>query len=101
MLDSEEELSGNATVEQTCTTHPTEKSISLCASWKAVIRTIIDPFIKYTTAMLGKPLPILGSPLSSCTALCQEEKVSNILCLFLDHKSLCPIIILQLDNDLP
>ncbi|KIK13809.1 hypothetical protein PISMIDRAFT_17742 [Pisolithus microcarpus 441] len=78
-LDSEEALSGNATVKQTCTTHPTEKSISLCASWKAVIRTIINPFIKYTTAMLGKPLPILGSPLSSCTALCQEQKLDNDL----------------------
>ncbi|KIK15614.1 hypothetical protein PISMIDRAFT_67249, partial [Pisolithus microcarpus 441] len=37
----------------------------LCASWQAFIWTIIDPFIKYTTAMLGKPLPSLSSPLSS------------------------------------
>ncbi|KAI6043771.1 hypothetical protein EDC04DRAFT_2599870 [Pisolithus marmoratus] len=46
MLNSEETLSGNATAEQTCTTHPTEKLASLCMSWKAVIQTIIDPFIK-------------------------------------------------------
>ncbi|KAI6151375.1 hypothetical protein EDD17DRAFT_1513536, partial [Pisolithus thermaeus] len=85
MLDVEEVSSGNPTVEETHTTRPTEKSISLCASWKAVIRTMIDPFVKYTTAMLGKPLPVLGSLLSSCTAHCQEQKATNILCLFLDR----------------
>ncbi|KIK12801.1 hypothetical protein PISMIDRAFT_82449, partial [Pisolithus microcarpus 441] len=53
-------------------------------SWQAVIQTIIDPFIKYMTAMLGKPLPFLGSPLSLCTAHCQEQKVTNLLCLFFD-----------------
>ncbi|KIK11720.1 hypothetical protein PISMIDRAFT_122242 [Pisolithus microcarpus 441] len=66
MLDSKEASSSNETVGCTCITHPTNKSISLCVSWQAVIRTIIDPFIKYTTATLGKPLPSLGSPLSSC-----------------------------------
>ncbi|KAI6158808.1 hypothetical protein EDD17DRAFT_1487803 [Pisolithus thermaeus] len=89
MLDVEEVSSGNPTVEETHTTRPTEKSISLCASWKAVIRTMIDPFVKYTTAMLGKPLPVLGSLLSSCTAHCQEQKATNILCLFLDRNCDC------------
>ncbi|KAI5998306.1 hypothetical protein EDD15DRAFT_2386945 [Pisolithus albus] len=64
----------------------TVSSISLCASWQAVIRTIIDPFIKYTTATLGKPLPSLSSPLSSCTAHCREQKVTNLLCLFFDRE---------------
>ncbi|KAI6019337.1 hypothetical protein PISMIDRAFT_99959, partial [Pisolithus microcarpus 441] len=65
-IDNEEASSSNAAVECTCITHVTDKSISLCASWKAVIWTIIDPFIKYMSAMLGKPLPILQFPLSSC-----------------------------------
>ncbi|KIK11505.1 hypothetical protein PISMIDRAFT_122552 [Pisolithus microcarpus 441] len=88
MFDSEEVSSSNPTVKETRTTCPTEKSISSCASWEAVIQTMINPFVKYTTAMLGKPLPILGSPLSLCTAHCQEQKASNILCFFLDCNSM-------------
>ncbi|KIK15530.1 hypothetical protein PISMIDRAFT_16447 [Pisolithus microcarpus 441] len=84
-IDNEEASSSNAAVERTCITHVTDKSISLCASWKAVIRTIIDPFIKYMSATLGKPLPVLQFPLSSCTAHCPEQKATNILCLFFDR----------------
>ncbi|KAI5981055.1 hypothetical protein EDC04DRAFT_2916960 [Pisolithus marmoratus] len=84
-VDSEEASPADVTVEYTSIVHPTKKSISLCESWHAVIRTMIEPFIKYTTAMLGKPLPLLHSPLSSCTAQCREQKVTNLLCLFFDR----------------
>ncbi|KAI6045221.1 hypothetical protein EDC04DRAFT_2925069 [Pisolithus marmoratus] len=67
MVDSEEVSPADVTVEYTSIACPTKKSISLCESWHAVIRTMIEPFIKYTTATLGKPLPLLHSPLSSCT----------------------------------
>ncbi|KAI6001143.1 hypothetical protein EDC04DRAFT_2973545, partial [Pisolithus marmoratus] len=66
MVDSEEASPADVTVEYTSIVRPTKKSISLCESWHAVIRTMIEPFIKYTTATLGKPLPLLCSPLSSC-----------------------------------
>ncbi|KAI5985803.1 hypothetical protein EDC04DRAFT_2873645 [Pisolithus marmoratus] len=80
MVDSKEVSPADVTVKYTSITHPTKKSISLCESWHAVIQTMIEPFIKYMTAMLGKPLPLLHSPLSSCTVQCQEQKVTNLLC---------------------
>ncbi|KAI6031038.1 hypothetical protein EDC04DRAFT_2868959 [Pisolithus marmoratus] len=79
-VDSEEASPADVTVEYTSIARPTKKSISLCESWHAVIQTMIEPFIKYTTATLGKPLPLLHSPLSSCNAQCREQKVTNLLC---------------------
>ena len=58
---------------------PTTRSISMCVDWKALIPTIIDPFLKYTVAALG-------SRLSSCISNCQEQKLTTILCLFFDRK---------------
>ncbi|KAL4076546.1 hypothetical protein V8B97DRAFT_2021910 [Scleroderma yunnanense] len=65
-FDSKEVPCGTPTVEPVHTLNPTAMAISLCTSWKVVIPTIIDPFLKYTAAMLGKPLDILDSLLLLC-----------------------------------
>ncbi|KIM64704.1 hypothetical protein SCLCIDRAFT_114545 [Scleroderma citrinum Foug A] len=65
---------------------PTTRSIAACAGWKALIPTIIDPFLKYTAATLCHPLVPLGSCLSSCTSSCQDQKLTAVLCLFFDCK---------------
>ncbi|KIM62208.1 hypothetical protein SCLCIDRAFT_25141 [Scleroderma citrinum Foug A] len=57
----------------------------MCVDWKALIPTIINPFLKYTAAALGQPLAALGSRLSSCISNCQEQKLTTILCLFFDR----------------
>ena len=61
---------------------------SLCASWKAIIPTIIEPFINYTAATVGKPLSVLSPSISSCVAHCQEQKSTAVLCLCFDRKYL-------------
>ena len=75
----------SATVEWTCISCHTTSSISMYAGWKALIPIIINPFLKYTAAMLGQLLVTLGSRLHSCTLQCLEQKLTLILCLFLDH----------------
>ena len=77
-------MCGAPTVEHVHTVKPTTTSISMYASWKVVIPTIIDPFLKYTVAMLGKPLQVIDSLLLSCTAHCQEQNLTTVLCLFFD-----------------
>ena len=84
-FDDEDMLCG-AMEERVHTSCPTNRSISVCAGWKALIPAIIDPFLKYTTVTLGQPLVTLGSCLSLCTSNCQEQKLTTIVCLFLDHK---------------
>ena len=74
----------STTAEQTRTSHHTTSSISMYAGWKALIPIIINPFLKYTAAMLGQPLVTLGSQLHSCTSQCLKQKLTLILCLFLD-----------------
>ena len=82
----DEDMSCGAMEERVHTSCPTNRSISVCAGWKALIPAIIDPFLKYTTVMLGQPLVTLSSCLSLCTSNCQEQKLTTIVCLFLDHK---------------
>jgi len=55
MSDSEDVPHG-ATAQHIHTTCPTARSISLCAAWKALIPTIVDPFLKYMAAMLHQLL---------------------------------------------
>jgi len=84
-IDTEDE-SCSVSTECVHTVCPTARSISMCASWKALIPTLINPFLKYTASMLGQPLLALGSLLSSCSSGCQERKSTEILCLFFDRK---------------
>lgn len=65
---------------------------SICASWKVLLPTIIEPFINYTAATLGKPLSVLTSSLSSCIAHCQESKSTTVLCLCFNRKYLKYIV---------
>ena len=81
-----EDVSHGATTQRVCTIRPTTRSIAVCAGWKALIPTIIDPFLKYTAATLCQPLVPLGSRLSSCTSSCQDQKLTAVLCLFFDRK---------------
>jgi len=94
----DEEMSCGATEECVRTSCPTNRSISECAAWKALIPAIIDPFLKYTAATLGQPLVMLGSWISSCISNCQEQKLTAVLCLFLDRKSLQLLAIFTLNN---
>jgi len=82
----DEDMPCGAMQERLRTACPTTRSISMCAGWKALIPTIIDPFLKYTAAVLGQPLVALGSRLSSCTSNCQEQRLTTVLCLFFDRK---------------
>ena len=84
-IDAEEE-SCSVPTEHFHTVCPTARLISMCASWKALIPTLIDPFLKYMAAMLGQPLSTLGPQLSSCISDCEERNSTAILCLFFDHK---------------
>jgi len=84
-IDAEDE-SCSVPTERVRTVCPTARSISMCASWKALIPTLIDPFLKYTASTLGQPLSALGSLLSSCSSGCQERKSTEIFCLFFDCK---------------
>ena len=86
VLSDGEDASHSTTAQNTRTTRPTARSISTCAGWKALIPTIVDPFLKYTAATVRQPLVALGPCLSSCTSSCQEQKVTAVLCLFFDRK---------------
>lgn len=60
----------------------------LCASWKALIPTLIEPYQHYASSTLGKPLPTPPTSLSLCKdskASCLR-KSSKVLCLFFDRK---------------
>ena len=85
-LSDGEDASHSTTAQNTRTTHPTARSISVCVGWKALIPTIVDPFLKYMAATVRQPLVALGPCLSSCTSNCQEQKVTAVLCLFFDRK---------------
>ena len=75
-----------ATTEHTRTSRHAASTISMYAGWKALILTIINPFLKYTAATLGQPLVMLGSRLHSCTSQCLDQKLTSIFCLFLDRR---------------
>ena len=85
VMSDGEDVSHGTTVQHICTTRPTARSISACAGWKALIPTIVDPFLKYMAATLCQPLVALGPHLSLCTLSCQEQKLTAILCLFFHH----------------
>ena len=86
----------SATVEHI---HTSRSTSSICASWKAILPTIIEPFINYTVATLGKPLSVLTSSLSSCVVHCQEQKSTTVLCLCFDHKYFQYIVTSLLNYD--
>ena len=86
VLSDGEDASHSTTAQNTHTTHPTARSISVCAGWKALNPTIVNPFLKYTAATVRQPLVALGPYLSSCTSSCQEQKVTAVLCLFFDRE---------------
>jgi len=60
------------TMQHVRTSFPTARSTSICDSWKAVIPTIVNPFLNYTTATLDQLLVALSSPLAVCSAGCQD-----------------------------
>ena len=84
-IDAEEE-SCSVPTERFRTVCPTARSISMCAGWKALIPTLINPFLKYMAATLGQPLSMLGPQLFSCISDCEERNSTAILCFFFDHK---------------
>ena len=86
VMSDDEDASHSATTQHMRTPCFTARSTSACAGWKALIPTIVDPFLKYTAAMFHQPLMSLGSWLSSCTSSCQEQKLTAVLCLFFDRK---------------
>ena len=86
VMSDDEDASHSATTQHMQTPRFTARSTSACAGWKALIPTIVDPFLKYTAAMFHQPLMSLGSRLSSCTSSCQEQKLTAVLCLFFDRK---------------
>jgi len=61
-------------------------------NWKAVIPTIVRPYLEYINKTLGKPTTEHVSSLSACSQDCTNKWVSNITCLYFDCQSLsCPI----------
>ena len=86
VLSDDEDASYSATTQHIQTPRFTARSTSACAGWKALIPTIVDPFLKYTAATFHQPLMSLGPRLSSCTSSCQEQRLTVVLCLFFDRK---------------
>ena len=86
VMSDGEDVSPCAIVQHIHTTCPSARSISVCAAWKALIPTIIDPFLKYMAATLHQLLVALGPCLASCTSSCQEQKSTAVLSLFFDCK---------------
>ena len=87
MLSSHDgEVPCSTTVECVRTSCPNTRSISICAGWKALILSNIDPFLQYMANSFGQPLAALSSQLSSCMSNCQEQKLTTVLCLFFDRR---------------
>jgi hypothetical protein len=65
----------------------TESSSRLMKRWQNVIPTMIEPYVKYLTQTLGKPLVTLNTILSGCSREPCERKRALIVCLYFDRTS--------------
>jgi hypothetical protein len=65
---------------------PDKLADNLYRSWKALIPTLVDPQLKYTTRTHGQPLLEVCPVISSCTYYGCAQKRSSIVCLFFDRK---------------
>ncbi|KAG6374455.1 hypothetical protein JVT61DRAFT_4497 [Boletus reticuloceps] len=54
--------------------------------WKALIPTLIDPYLQYITRTMGKPTPMPTLTLSCCKRGCVPKSV-GLVCLYYDHFS--------------
>ncbi|KAF8430674.1 hypothetical protein L210DRAFT_3417312 [Boletus edulis BED1] len=64
---------------------PDLRAQRLCSSWRAVIPTVIAPYLSYASRTLGKPLPPTTGSFSLCNRENCTQKSTNILCLLFDR----------------
>jgi len=66
---------------------PDRAALNLCASWQALMPTLVDDFLAYYGKSVGhhiQPIPPVYS--EGCpTGACMEYKSTNILCLYFDR----------------
>ncbi|KAF8131913.1 hypothetical protein EV363DRAFT_1449621 [Boletus edulis] len=70
---------------------PDLRAQRLCSSWRAVIPTVIAPYLSYASRTLGKPLPPTTGSFSLCNHENCTQKSTNILCLLFDHFVSVPV----------
>ena len=72
----------------------TVSSSRLSKRWQNVIPTMVEPYVKYLTQTLGKPLVTSNTILSGCSREPCERKRASIVCLYFDRTS--PFLLLFL-----
>ena len=72
----------------------TVSSSHLSKCWQNVIPTMVEPYVKYLTQTLGKPLMTSNTILSGCSREPCERKRVSIVCLYFDRMS--PFLLLFL-----
>jgi hypothetical protein len=70
-------------------TLPDRSTDILYTRWKALIPTLIEPHLKYSTRMLATALQTVPPVISACAAPLCPQKQTPIVCLFFDSKSSC------------
>ena len=65
-------------------THPDTASQCLYHSWRTILPQLVQPYLRYSSHTLGKPLEALPSIMSHCDKLSCEQKTTQILCLLSD-----------------
>jgi hypothetical protein len=64
---------------------PDGDAYRLYNSWKTLLPSLVDPFLKYTQISIGKIVQPATSIPTTCTKLC-SVKSTDIICLYLDRK---------------
>lgn len=67
---------------------PNHATVNLYTKWQALLPSLVEPFLAFTTESIGKPAQVVGGYLEgSCQSggvFC-EVKETPILCLYFDH----------------
>ncbi|KIJ59523.1 hypothetical protein HYDPIDRAFT_51614, partial [Hydnomerulius pinastri MD-312] len=57
-------------------------------NWKSLIPTLVEPYLRYTSRTLGKPLLASPTSISLCNHAICTWKPTKLLCLLSDRKFL-------------
>ncbi|KIJ65277.1 hypothetical protein HYDPIDRAFT_48798, partial [Hydnomerulius pinastri MD-312] len=60
---------------------PDTSAERLYNSWKALVPSLIEPYLDYTSRTLGKPLASSPALMSLCKQVICKQKPTKILCL--------------------
>lgn len=71
---------------------PDKSMEMLYDSWKALIPSLIDPYLKYSARTLATALTISPNTISACATPSCDFKQTSIVCLFFDSKCCCLLV---------